>query len=161
MSFQDVLKSTNPSLVTAHLSYRVGSLPWGPAQGPLYEDWYVVKDFAALGTLNEAAVGPGTKEFHDAVAKEYLSGAGGVFRQIQGNVALPEARYTNWIGKPTGTTYQQYYKEVAEGLENQRADLWRRQMVLGPSPQFCVHSADRLDLPKKFMPLEVMIESVS
>jgi hypothetical protein len=160
LSFQSALKSANPSLVRAHLSYRVESLPWGPADAPLYEDWYVVKDFAAIGTLNDAAVVPGTKEFHDSVAKDYLSGAGGVFKLIHGSIPLPEARYANWVGKPVGTSYQEYYKEATEALGDQRADLWRRQMVLGPSPQFCVHSVDALDLPKRFAPLTVRIEVV-
>jgi hypothetical protein len=119
-----------------------------------------VKDFAAIGTLNDAAVVPGTKEFHDSVAKDYLSGAGGVFKLIQGSIPLPEAKYANWVGKPVGTSYQEYYKEAVEALGDRRADLWRRQMVLGPSPQFCVHSVDALDLPKRFAPLTVRIEAV-
>ena len=29
------------------LSFRVGSLPWGPQRDNFYEDWYVVENFSA------------------------------------------------------------------------------------------------------------------
>ena len=37
--------------------------------GAGFEDWYVVEDFAALGVLNEAAVGRGHLSAHDAAAR--------------------------------------------------------------------------------------------
>ena len=41
-----------------------------------YEDWYLVEDYAALGVLNEAAVGHGHRTVHDDVARRFGAGLG-------------------------------------------------------------------------------------
>ena len=54
--------------------FRVAQVPWlqvadgqpASAAPADYEDWYLVDDFAALGVLNEAAVGRGHRTSHDA-----------------------------------------------------------------------------------------------
>jgi hypothetical protein len=152
-SFQRTLSSSRvPGLLEA-LSFRVGSLPWVPADGPAYEDWYVVKDFSALDALNEGAVRGNARNPHDLIAKDYLKGAGGVLRLISGSVSLRDARSATWIEKPIGPSYQSYYDDVAGVVGEKESSLWRRQLVLGPSPQFCVHSEDAIEFPQRFRPV--------
>jgi hypothetical protein len=44
-------------------------------------------------------------------------------------------------------SYEDFYARIRP-LANQRSvALWGRQMVLGPTPEFCLHSAARLELP--------------
>jgi len=159
-SFMDSLTATGFEGLVEALSFRVDSVPWGPAPSSTYEDWYVVSDFGALGVLNDAAVSGATRGPHDSIAKDYLKGSGGVFKLIMGDFELREARYSTWIEKPIGPSYQSYYDEVARGLGERRSELWRRQMVLGPTPQFCVHSVEALDLPPNLKPLAARLEVV-
>lgn len=159
--FQRALSSSRPSGFVEALSFRVDALPWGPGDGPLYEDWYLVEDFASAGILNDAAVSGGTRRTHDSIAKDYLKGSGGIFKSISGGLSLLEARYATWIEKAVGQSYQSYYDELAKGVGDGRTDLWRRQMVLGPSPQFCVHSAEPLELPAGLRPVHSKIEMIS
>ncbi len=152
--------SKTPGLVDA-FSFRVGGLPWGPG-GSLYEDWYVVQDFSALGTLNEAAVSGGNRQSHDAVAGHYMKGAGGVLKRVTGDLDPRDSAYSTWIDKPSGKTYLSYYDELGEhvgGLAS--SGLWRRQMVLGPSPQFCMHSRKELGLPASYRPFQAKLDLVA
>ena len=157
-SFHDSLNACKPDGFVEALSFRVAGLPWGHGQDLVYEDWYVVEDFAALGTLNDAAVSGPTRGPHDAVAKDFMEGSGGVFKLISGSLDLHQARFAAWIGKKIGPSYDSYYEDVSHVVGESNTDLWRRQMVLGPSPQFCVHSVNPVSFPEEFRPLTVRLE---
>jgi hypothetical protein len=151
-SFQRYLSSSKPAGLIEATSFRVDPVPWGPKGLPIYEDWYLVKDFASLGGLNDAAVSGQARPPHDSIAMDAMGGTGGVFRMVSSNVLLSESRYATWVEKPAGPTYQTYYDEVAKSVGAARTDLWRRQLTLGPSPQFCIHSTEEIRLPSTFRP---------
>jgi len=160
VSFMQGLSSDGePGLVDA-LSFRVGPLPWGPQNAVFYEDWYVLKDFASLGFLNDGAISGSAGMAHDSIVKDFMKGTGSVFRLVSGGLPLRESRVVTWTEKPIGPSYESYYDELAKITAGSRVDLWRRQLALGPSQQFCIHSEEPLRIPPSFKPLTSRAEPV-
>jgi len=142
-------------------TYGCDRLPF--AEQPGYEDWYLLEDFAALGTLNDAAIDPRHRPAHDSVAGLAENGTGGIYRIHDAspttNVAgaLLGADTATWFPKPPGTTYEQlqdHVRTVTDGATAAEPTLWRRQLTLGPAPEFCLRSRGPLEVPA---PLEATV----
>jgi hypothetical protein len=142
------------------LSFREPALPWSLSRAPAYEDWYLLRDFRSLGALNEAAVDSIHKGVHDMVAVESLVVAGGLYRLLTGDMDLQSAKYATWLRKPTGTSYRAFRDQLAEATGGLGTDLWQRQLVLGPAPEFCLHSEGLLSLPRAFRPRTLRLQRV-
>jgi len=122
----------------ASASYRIKGATW-TGEGRAYEDWYLVGGSADLDVLNEAAVSAPIRPAHDRPAHLTVGVAGGLYRLQRGELDLDAAEVT-WIAKPPGMAYEDFYA----GLPPLGA-LFRRQMVLGPTPEFCAFGARDLD----------------
>ena len=115
---------------------RLAEIPWLEGNA-CYEDWYLLEDWTALGVLESAAVSQGHLGAHDAVAK--LSGAevAAVYRLLEGSAHPGEAALAGWV-----TTVPGHQPELAallgDGIDPHRASLWRRALVLGPAPEYCL-----------------------
>lgn len=142
-SFHEMLSAAPPEGFQSSRIFRHYALPWAPATLFVYEDWYLVDDFASLGVLNEAAVEDPHRTLHDDAAHQSKWGAGGLYRPLEDG-SLPDGDFTYWLSKPDGMGYEAFYDEIGE---QGRAALWRRQMVLSPAPEFCILSPSRMDRP--------------
>jgi hypothetical protein len=113
--------------------FRVRGAFWIPA-GDGYEDWYLLDGSHALDPLNELAVSAAVRGAHDAAARA-ATGLGGLYRLMRGVPALAGGEVT-WLSKPRGETSDEFSGRLDRG-----AVVWRRQMVLGPAPEFLVEGA--------------------
>jgi hypothetical protein len=148
LAFHRSLAHRLPVGTRASAAFRVAELPWlepvgEPGEGPVagYEDWYLVEDFGALGVLNEAAVGRGHSSAHDAVAHRFGAGAGGLYGLIEGEPcasSLGEASLAVWIARPPSSRRRALGELLGDGIQPEHASLWRRQLVFGPAPEFCL-----------------------
>jgi hypothetical protein len=154
VAFHRSLAHTPPVGLLASACYRVRQLAWLPrppvgaaaasapadTAGAAYEDWYLVEDWAALGVLNEAAVGRGHRTTHDALARRFGAGAGGLYELLEGDREDPldEATVATWVGRPPGSPQRMLAELLGDGMDPKRASLWRRQLVLGPAPEYCL-----------------------
>jgi hypothetical protein len=116
--------------------YRVGELPWLAGGG--YEDWYFLDDFTALGVLNEAAVAHGHRGAHDEVAQRFGAGAGGLYGLLEGCADIEGAPIAVWVARPLGAARQALGELLSDGMDPRHASLWRRALVLGPAPEYCL-----------------------
>ena len=140
-AFHTALAANPPAGFLDSAAFRADTAPWLPGDGPAYEDWYAVEDWAALGTLNAAAVSGARATPHDAVAHEAGAGAGGVYRRIAGDGL--GARAAAWLAKPDGEPRDAFHAALAAT----GGAVWMRQMVLGPAPEYVVRADEPVTLP--------------
>jgi hypothetical protein len=150
LAFHRSLARSRPVGMCGSWSFRVADIPWRPAAGgsdgapagacPGYEDWYLVEDFTALGVLNEAAVGRGHRTTHDEAARRSDGGAGGLYALVEGEHPGPlsAARIAVWVARAPGSEHRPLGELLGDGIDPRSASLWRRQMVLGPAPEYCL-----------------------
>jgi hypothetical protein len=108
--------------------FRLTRLPF--AQDGGYEDWYLVDGWAELGALNDTAIDAARRTDHDRAAGMAASGWGSVYELVRGPAEIPAG--INWRDKERG-------RPTGAFLDSLDADaIWRRQLVLGPAPEFCL-----------------------
>lgn len=128
--------------------FRVSSAPWLPAGRVGYEDWYLLSGSAVIDALNEAAVAGECREPHDRVARQAQTGIGALYALVRGSLDLSSVSDAAWFGKPWGIGYEAFYARASPFLG--QGALLRRQMVLGPPPEFGVLSPGPVALPEEF-----------
>jgi hypothetical protein len=143
--FHSALAAAPSSGFIDSFSVGVSNAPWA-ASIEAYEDWYVVQDFGALGLLNEAAVSGSRLHPHDVAAAVAAGGTAGVYGLKRGTV-LRRPQYGHWFAKPEGMPYRELFDQLAPVVDRVDGALWMRQMVLGPTTEFCLHAAERVSLP--------------
>jgi hypothetical protein len=127
-------------------SHAIVGAPWANGGAEAYEDWYLVRDSAALDALNEGAMTASRRAPHDAAAAGAAGGTAGLFRLRVGDLE-PGARWAHWFARPEGVGHSQLVAELAATLAAAHGSLWVRQMTLGPSPECCVLARGPLDAP--------------
>ncbi|HEY1419386.1 MAG TPA: hypothetical protein VGG90_01600 [Candidatus Dormibacteraeota bacterium] len=140
--FHSALAAAAPAGFQGSTSYRIGGG---------YADWYLVDDSAALDALNAAAVGATALSRHDAVAQMSTDGAGKLFSLVSGQPSSRRGIETRFA-KPRGVAYPDFYERLREWTERPDVSLWRRMLVLGPGPEFCLISASEVELPADVTP---------
>jgi hypothetical protein len=122
------------------------SAAWLEGDGPAYEDWYLVADWAALGELNaHAARGPRAAA-HDAAAAAAATGAGGVSAPVAGPGVPPATAWRGWVGKPARMRYPDFHAALAAALPPGAA-AWQRQMTLGPAGEYVIAADEPVAVP--------------
>ncbi len=149
IDFQRTLAANKPAGFRESMVYRIHGANWLKTNGEAYEEWYLLDDSAAMDRLNEGAVSGACEEPHNRVAREAADGIGGLYRLRSGQ--LREAKFAKWLSKPSGVSYREFYET------NAGVTLWQRQMTLGPTTEFCIHS---LTVPGQYtgqtIPLELI-----
>jgi len=147
-AYEEGLRRFHESLAQARPAGFISSATYRTGGG--YSDWYLVENSAALDPLNEAAVAGRIRPVHDAVAHVATDFAGKLYMLVAGQ---PEGQaFETRFSKPAGTSYRDLYGRLEPWTMLDGVSLWRRMMVLGPPPEFCLLSPTELDLPAEMKP---------
>ena len=129
--YEEAQRRFHTKLEVPSACFRLEELPFEAGTG--YEDWYLVEDWQQLGELNALAVDAIHRPDHDRAATLAGEGWGAVYASIRGPASIPiEAR---WQHKRGDETVEDLLAEVGNDTP-----VWRRQLVLGPAPEFCIGS---------------------
>jgi hypothetical protein len=158
-AFQEALAADPPEGFLGASTVRLHGAAWAAAGGTAYEDWYLIGDMAALGSLNDAAVTGSRRAPHNAVAVLAAGGIAGLYRRRLGT-ALPAPRFSRWFAKPSGMSYDTLDQALTPVVAAASAALWCRLMTLGPTPEFCLHGAAPLEIPRELSGLDLALEPV-
>lgn len=104
----------------------------------VYEDWYIVKDFAALGRLNHGASRNAHEASHNEMAEMVEEGAGGLYK-LWFNYGSEEALKTVvWFDKPPLQKTDDFLEVLERKTQEMGGIVWRRQMVFGPAKEYVI-----------------------
>jgi hypothetical protein len=162
-SFHRTLAANKPDGFQRSVVFQIEDADWLQTSGGAYEDWYLLDDSAAMDRLNDAAVSGVCEEPHNRVAREADGGTGGLYRLRAGAGVLSEARFAVWLSKPEGVAYRAFYEALSPLTSQSGVALWGRQMTLGPTTEFCLHTQNPVQLPAGFsgrqLPLTPLIST--
>ncbi len=153
VGFHHTLKANKPVGFRDSRVFRFRGANWLETQGEAFEDWYLVDDSAALDRINEAAVTGSCEAPHNLVARQAAGGTAGLYRLRRGEI-FDHVRYALWLSKPDRMSYADFYSTLDPIIAD--AALWGRQMTLGPTTEFVIHSATSIQLPDSLPPSQVL-----
>jgi hypothetical protein len=139
--FHRSLAHRPPAGFRGSAAFRVEEPPW-LGGGEAYEDWYLVEDWTALGVLEEAAVSRGHVSAHDAAAARTVAGTAAVYRLLEGSPTSAEAIGAVWVASAPRREPAGLGELLGDGIDPVRDGLWRRCLVLGPAPEYCLLVAE-------------------
>jgi hypothetical protein len=160
LQFHRSIANESPAGFRLSFVFRLEKAPWIATTGPIYEDWYLVEDFAALESLNEGAVSGTNRAPHDGIAQCASGGTGALYQLRAGEPHFAKVRIALWFSKPRGLPYTEFYAGVPGEALDSGGGLWERQMVLGPSQECCLLLASRTVVPKALDANEIRLERV-
>jgi hypothetical protein len=117
------------------------------------------RSLAVAGARWAAAVSPAYRGPHDAAAAAAEGGTAGLYRLRQGAAADPPLAAA-WFTKPPGMSYVALFAMLEPLIAAEGAALWARQMTLGPTPEFCLHTGRPVELPAALFPVAVRCRPV-
>lgn len=158
--FHQTLAANKPSGFQKSVLFRIENANWLSTQGEAYEEWYLLDDSAAMDRLNEAAVSGACEEPHNRVAREAADGIGGLYRLRAGQENLAAAKFALWLSKPNGVSYADFYAALQPLTSQPGVALWGRQMTLGPTTEFCLHSISPLQLPAGYTSYNIALNVI-
>ena len=143
VAFHRTLNENKPVGFRGSRVFHMHGVNWLDTNGDAYEDWYLLENSAALDRINDAAVSGPCEAPHNLVAREAAGGTAGLYRLKLGSAFEP-ARFALWLSKPEGVSYPDFYSTLEPIVTGA---LWQRQMTLGPTTEFVIHSATPVQLP--------------
>jgi hypothetical protein len=123
-TFHNVLARMKPDGFVKSTSFKIAQFPWKHAS-KAYEDWYLMENFASLGTLSEAAISPTCLSAHNAVARMSGGGTGGGDKRHGPEAPLHDASWLLGLANPMAQNMPTFSTSFRERGMILRVDCFR------------------------------------
>ena len=134
--FNDALANAKIPGLLGNASYAISQTPWLGEPG--YEDWTWLEGSWALDSLNERAVSGAMEQPHNVIAQMTKHGGfGALYYLVAEEHRIPASSKVFWLSRPRGVNWREIMPAITQSA-NSKVAVWRRQMVLGPAPEFAV-----------------------
>ena len=141
-------------------TFKIEGAYWMGASESGYEDWYLLEDSGVMDKLNQAAVSGSVKDPHNAAAHMATNLHAGLYVIKSPYLSFFSGKSATWFTKPRDVGLDQIM--ISHRNSNEKlGDLWMRQMVLGPTPEYCFVSEDRIEIPGNLHPVNVKRKPIS
>ena len=158
--FHRTLAANKPGGFQRSIVFSIKGASWLNTTGEAFEEWYLLDDSAAMDPLNHAAVSGVCEEPHNRVARQAADGTGGLYRFRAGEQDLEHSKFAVWLSKPSGVSYPDFFAALQPLTNQPGVGLWGRQMTLGPTTEFCIHSSSQIQLPPNYTGQTIPLEEV-
>jgi hypothetical protein len=152
-TFHRSLRATPPPGFRRSSVRRLSGASWTP-DGTVYEDWYLLDDTGALAVLGAGALSGSAGHAHDAVAGLAAGGTAGLYQPIRDAGSSGNGAIALWFTKPENMMYDALSASLEQIEGGSVGTLWRRMLVLGPTPEFCLLRNRPLSLPATWQVIE-------
>jgi len=131
--------------------------PWLGGHKTVFEEWYLFHGSAALDAVNERTIAGPYKESHGKFLRQDLGGeCAGLYYMRKGDIeraiaGITESKSTAWFHK-TYATYDDLVERLTPVMNSTGSVLWRRLLVLGPTPEFHLDVDAPFTLPEDVVP---------
>ena len=154
IAFHKALNENKPSGFRFSVTYRIQAVPWFTPRNEIFEDWYVMSNFAAMDVLDRAVLSTHGKEAHRYLMKNTAKASGGAFGLTKGVARMEDLPVANWLHRHRSFSNDKLVKMVEEQLPGGKYSFWNRAMALGPTEQ-CLLSSGPVELPSSYRAVSV------
>lgn len=133
--------------------------PWSVGHKTVFEEWYLFHGSAALDAVNERVHSGPYRESHGKFLRQDLGGeCAGLYYVRKGDlepaVSGIKTACTLWFNQAYAT-YDVLLERLAPTMSSSGSVLWRRLLVLGPTPEFHLDVDASVTLPEDLKPYRV------
>ena len=147
--FHAALARSRPKGFRFSATFAAPAVPWFEPDTEIYEDWYVLSNFAAVDSLDEAVLHAHGREPHRYLMRHTGSATGAVFGLTNGGARLQNLTTAHWFFKPRDVSAEDLAAMVTAQIPAGRFSYWTRALALGPAGD-CLLSSEPIELPEQF-----------
>ena len=146
VEFHRSLNALKPAGFRYSATFETGSLPWFRSALPVYEDWYVLRDFAAIDALDRAVLDEAALSSHRFLMKNTGAALGTIVGLNAGPIRIHEFAAAHWLSRPGGVSMGDVVADATRAAPGARCSVWTRALGLGPC-EHCILTTGEASFP--------------